>query len=453
MNRILSAILALFAVTSFASGAALSQTLDEAMAQAYASNLELLAARAALRATDELLPQALAGWRPTVTLSASAGKERLDTTTSTSQDVSNRTPVSGTLTVRQPLFRGFRTQAASQQAKSEIQRQRADLVATEQTVLADTVAAYVDAVRDKAVLELRLNNEQVLTRQLEATQDRFRVGELTRTDVAQAESRLAGAFSDRIAAVGSLLSSRAVYERVVGVPPGDLVDPDLPGLLPESLAIALSQARIRNPAVVQAEFAAQAATAEVAAISGEFLPTVNLIGSVSSQEDTLGANSARESASITAELSVPLYQSGSVYSRVRQAKQRQSQRRIEVDDARRRAAESANLTWQEFQTTTASISSREAQVEASDLALEGVRQESLVGARTVLDVLDAEQELLDARVSLVGARRDQVVAAYRLLAAIGLLTATELALAVDLYDMDDNYKGVRGRFFGTGIEP
>ncbi|MEQ8370068.1 MAG: TolC family outer membrane protein [Alphaproteobacteria bacterium] len=432
---------------------AAGQTLDAAMVLAYENNPELLAARAALRAVDESLPQALAGWRPTVTLSGSAGKERIDTTTSTTGGVSNRTPVSATLSVSQPLFRGFRTQATTRLSKNEIQRQRAVLVATEQTVLADTVTAYMDVLRDQAILELRRNNEQVLERQLEATQDRFRVGELTRTDVAQGESRLALAASERITAEATLHSSRAVFERVVGVPPGTLVDPDLPTSLPESLDAALAGAQVHSPAVVQAQFAAQAAADDVASIEGELLPAVSLTGSLSSQEDSLGANSERESASIAAELSVPLYQAGAVYSRVREAKQRASQRRIEVENARRNAAELATVTWQELQSATGSIASQAARVQASDLALEGVRQESLVGARTVLDVLDAEQELLDARVSLVGAQRDQIVAAYRLLAAAGVLTAADLALAVEIYDMDEHYRSVRGRFFGTGIDP
>jgi TolC family type I secretion outer membrane protein len=302
------------------------------------------------------------------------------------------------------------------------------------------------------VVELRVNNERVLRRQLEATRDRFSVGEVTRTDVAQAESRLSRATADRIRAEGDLVNSRAGYRNIMGIAPGKLEPAKPLKDLPANQAEAIGQARELNFAVVEADFIERAARDQVDEVTGELLPTVTLSGDLSRDYEGSTPNSETDTVSITANVSVPLYQSGSVSSRVRAAKQVVAQRRNERNVAVRDAREAGARGWEEVQTARAQIRSFLAEVRATEIALEGVQQEALVGSRTVLDVLDAEQELLDARVSLARAERDEVVAAYQLRSAVGRLTAESLKLPVKEYDFTENYRRVRNKWFGLGID-
>ncbi len=434
-----------------------ADTLREALALAYANNPSLLAARAQLRAVDESVPIALSGWRPSVTVNGNVSRARNEsviqgTVGSGAQFTGGttlRTSQSASIGVSQPLFKGFKTQAATAAAKANVEAQRASLKSSEQQVLLAAATAYFDVLRDTAVVELRTNNVQVLTRQLEATQDRFRVGEITRTDVAQAEARLSASVSARILAEGNLQQSRAAYVSAIGKPPENLVTPDPLGSLPSSRDEAIAAASEENPSLVAALFTAEAAQEGIKSARGDLLPTVSLEGQLSKGWDTIADQSVTEGASARAVLTVPLYQGGVVYARLRQAKHTAGQRRLESDQARLDARESATSTWEIYQSSRASIASIETQIVASEIALEGVQREAEVGARTVLDVLDAEQELLDARVNLVTAQRDQLVATLQLQAAIGRLTAEDLALNVSLYDAMDHYKDVRGSFFGS----
>jgi len=297
------------------------------------------------------------------------------------------------------------------------------------------------------VLDLNVNNEQVLRRNLDAVRDRFEVGEVTRTDVAQAESRLARATADRIQSEGALATSRAAYERVVGALPGVLEPPPVPGNLPGSRETAVGIAGAENPNVVFADFTERAARGDVDVTVGELLPTLSLDGTLTRAEETQTSGAKAESARITATLSMPLYQSGAVAARVRQFKEVASQRLMEVDAARRTAIEAAARAWDALQTARAGIVSFESQIRAAEIALSGVREESAVGSRTVLDVLDAEQELLTARVNLVRSQRDEVVAAYELNAALGRLTAAALDLPVEVLDVEEHYQQTRGRWW------
>jgi len=431
-----------------------AETLTDALVEAYRRNPTLEAQRARLRSVNENLPQALAGWRPTVRLSGDVGKQVIDTSPSVRSQPEYRSPNTVSMTLSQPIYRGGRTVAATNRAENQIKAERARTQVTEQTVLLDVVNAYVNVVRDEAVLNLNVNNEQVLRRNLEAVRDRFEVGEVTRTDVAQAESRLARATADRIQAEGSLASSRAVYQRVVGTLPGALEAPPIPSSVPTSRENALSAAAAENPNVVFSDFTERAARDDVDVNSGELLPTLSLDGTVSRSEETTTTGLEAESARITATLSMPLYQSGAVASRVRQSKEVASQRLMEVDAARRTAVEAAARAWDSLQTARAGIVSFEAQVRAAEIALAGVREENAVGSRTVLDVLDAEQELLTARVNLVRSRRDEVVAAYELNTAVGRLTAQALGLPVEILDVEQHYRQTRGRWweYDTDVE-
>lgn len=451
-----SAVLAglLFAATFAAPVDSVAQTMEETLAKAYGTNPTLQAARARLRATDEAVPQALSGWRPTVSLNYGVDRGQFFSNSTTTGDrTTYRTSRSGALTFTQNLYSGGRTVAATDRAENLVQAERARLLTTEQDVMLSAATAYMDVVRDQAVLELNVNNERVLQRQLEATRDRFQVGEVTRTDVAQAESRLSRAVSDRITAAGALINSRAAYRNVVGDMPGTLRPAQPLGDLPPSEQEALVLAREQSPTVVAARFDERAAQNQVDVVFGELLPSVNVDGTLQRNDDTSFRGSRSEEASIGATLRVPLYQGGAVHSRVREAKETLSQRRRELDRTVRTAIETATRAWEALQTARSQISAFSSEVRAAEIALEGVRQEAQVGSRTVLDVLDAEQELLDARVNLVRARRDGVVASFSLRAAVGTLLADRLGLNVERYDIEKHYRSVRDKWFGTGVDP
>ncbi len=428
-------------------------TLIQVLVATYQTNPALQAQRASLRGTDEEIPQALSNWRPTVTINESFGVSARASDLPVASTVrSDRVDQNINLSFSQPVFRGFRTLNQTARARNNIRAARATLRQVEQATLLSAVEAYTAVVRDKAVLELNHNNERVLSRQLEATRSRFEVGELTRTDVAQSESRWSSSTAGRIAAAGDLVGAQAEFVRVTGMAPGELADVGaLERFLPASLELAVETARHENPAVLAARYREAAAQENVDLVEGELLPSLTVDGSISHNAQLHGADTDITAGSITANLRVPLYQSGSVYSRVRQAKQVASQRLLELADAEREAVRQATESWEALETARARIVSFTSEVGSQEIALEGVRQESQVGARTVLDELDAEQELLDAQVSLVRAQRDEAVAAFRLLSALGWLIAEHLGLPVGIYDPGVHLEGVDHLPIGTGI--
>ncbi|MGE0121229.1 MAG: TolC family outer membrane protein [Dongiaceae bacterium] len=433
---------------SFGAGTAAAESLRDALATAYASNPTLQSARAQLRQTDELVPQALSNWRPTVTVEGDVGAAWDDDVVDGGPDDSGgREPKSVALDVTQPIYRGGRTVAQRDQAENLVRAGRAQLLTAEQLVLLQAVTAYVDVLRDIAVVDLTKNNQDVITEQLNATRERFDVGEVTRTDVSQAEARLSQAMADRTQADGNLSSSRAVYRQIIGTLPGNLTVPDLPSGLPTNVeeVIALSE---NNPAVTQAVFLERAARDGTDVVFGELLPTVSIVGEVGTNDQISNEDLSSSGASIFARVVIPLYQAGNVESRVRESKQLTGQRRQQLDEARRQTVQDATTAWQALETAGAQIESFRAAVESNRTALDGVRQEQQVGLRTVLDVLDAQQEVLQAEVNLVVARRDHLVAAYQTLAAIGKLTALDLRLDVELYDPDRHYREVRDKWWG-----
>ncbi len=433
----------LLAGTILLSGAAAAQaqTLEQALSAAYANNPALQAERAELRATDEGVPQALGRWRPTVELVGSLGLNQ--TRQNFGANDVDTTPRTLTFRVTQNLYEGGGTTARVAAAEAEVKAARARLLGTEQGILLDTVTAFMDVVQDTAVLDLNRQNERRLVRQLEATRDRFEVGEVTRTDVAQAESRVSRAQADTIAAAGDLEVSRAAYQEVVGELPGALTPPDAFPDIPTGRDEAIAIAQDRNPVVVAAVFDREAAERTVRLQAADLLPTVDLVGQAQHNRDS-GVEDGRQSTlNVTATVTVPIYQQGIATSEIRTARQQAAQAERLIDDARRQATEDATAAWEIHQTALAQIRAFEDEVRATSIALEGVEQEAAVGSRTVLDVLDAEQELLDAQVNLVRAERDEVVALYDLLSAVGNLTAAGLALPVQVYDEQFYYNAVR----------
>lgn len=338
-----------------------AQSLQDALAQAYQSNPTLDAARAQLRATDELIPQAKSGFLPTINANGSA-----------SRNLQKNGPVETYWTEKsvgaeivQPLFRGGRTVASLSRAEALVQAQRASLQSTEQSVLLAVAQAYSDVVRDEAVLQLTVNNEQVLKRQLEAANDRFRVGEITRTDVSQSESRLALSTSNRIAAEGALNASRATFARLIGAVPQGLTQAAPLTGLPASLDATIALAEQNNPQVLAAKFSERAADAAVDQVAGELLPTVSLVGSYSRTWDRPGTLGDLDNGAILARVTVPIYEAGGTTARVREAKQTASQRRIQIDEAVRGARETGIRAWEALSTAAALLPMEEEEATGS----------------------------------------------------------------------------------------
>jgi len=438
-----------------------ADTLPWALAQAYQNNPQLNAQRAAARATDENVPQALSGYRPRVSLSASVSEQYVDTltkSTSTTGAVTyphssgNTAVQSYGGTVTQTLLNGNQTASRTRQAEQLVSAARETLRLTEQNVLLAAATAYMNLIRDAAILELQRRNVEVLQEQLRQTQDRFNVGEVTRTDVAQAESRLAAGRSSMLAAESNFTTSRSTYRQVIGVEPGKLAPASpVDRLSPSTLPQAVAAARGRHPSVTTAMFNVDAAAMQVKIAEGALYPTVNLVGSAQKTFGAPGSLTTLESfvGSLAGQMTVPVYQGGSEYATIRQAKETLTQRRVDLDTARDQARQTLVQSWGQLEAAKAQIQATQAQVTAAEIALNGVREEARVGQRTTLDVLNAQQELVNARVALVTAQRDRVVASYTLLAAAGRLSAQVLRLRVPIYNPAVHYHQVRDTWFGV----
>ena len=422
------------------------QTLEDALVAAYLTNPNLEAQRAALRATDELVPQALDGWRPTLGVDSGVAYNDIDS----SIGGDNFTSTSNSLTLDQELYSGGETVANTERAERLVRLERARLQAIEQDVLLDAVTVYTNLLAAQAVLDFAIQNESRLTRQLQATRDRFEVGEVTRTDVAQAEARLSGATADRVQAEGALSVAEADYRRVINQEPGTLVVPQPLGALPANELEAQQLSEVANPNIVAAQFDLAAARSEVDVARSALLPRLSVRGELTYTDDPTATLEWRRDAILGANLRVPLYQGGGEYARVRQTKQTVRQRQNDLEAAFRAVRNEVTNSWESLVTATTRIDSIAAQVRASEIAVEGSRQEALVGQRTTLDVLDQENDLFQAQVDLVQARRDQIVASYRLKAAIGELTVVGIGLPVEPYESEAYYANVRNRWIGLG---
>lgn len=411
-----------------------AQSLDDALSSAYQSNPVLQSARAALRATDEQVPEALSGWRPTINAELAGGG-------GVDNDHENpRLLGAAELRITQPVYTGGRVGAAVAQAENLVQAQRAQLVAAEQQVLLQSVIAYMDVVRAESVLTLNESNEKVLRDQRDSARRRRAAGAASDTDVSQAESRLALAEAQRTQAEAALNSARAAYLQQIGELPATLTPPPLPAGLPAGRDDAVAAAA-GHPFVVAAKFAEKAARDGVDVVLGEMRPQVSVEG------DLLTHN---ETARILARVTIPIYQAGGVDARARSSKEIYGERRFDTETQQRQTAAEAAAAWYAYEAAGAQIGSFQTQIETAKRALAGTRRDYDAGTRTLLDVLDAQQELLGAQTNLVGARHDQVAAAYRVLAAIGHLTARDLNLPVEYYDFEQHYLAVRGKFWGTG---
>jgi outer membrane protein len=429
----------------------LSQTMDAALSRAYSANPTLNAQRASVRATNENVPQALSGYRPTITASADIGASIVDSNLpGLPQTTSRLGPRGAGVQIDQNIFNGGKTRSSVSQAESLVLGARATLRNTEQNVLLDAATSYMNVLRDTAILTLNRNNVEVLEEQLRQTRDRFQVGEVTRTDVAQAEARLSASQSQAILAESNLKTSIARYRQNVGAEPARLA-PARPveNLLPKNLAAAVSTALSDHPAIIASLHGVDAAELQVKVTEADLYPVLGVRGIVQQRYDTQAFGDNRTSASVVGTLTIPIYEGGLVYSRTRQAKETAGQRRIEVDSQRDLVRSAVVSAWGAHEAAKAQITSAQAHVQAAETALAGVREEAKVGQRTTLDVLNAQQELVAARSTLVTAQRDRVVASYATLSAIGRLSAQGLKLRTDIYDARKHYEQVKGLAWGT----
>ncbi|MDD3370566.1 MAG: TolC family outer membrane protein [Alphaproteobacteria bacterium] len=429
---------------------ALAETLEEAMADAYRSNPALQAQRAQLRAMDEQSSQAVSGWRPHINGMASVGKLYTHTPNNPMMPEDGaHTPRTAGIEVVQPIFSGFRTVNGIDAADKQIMAGRAMLKAAEQQLLLNVGQAYLDVLRDRALVDLYTHNREVLDLRAQETKKRFSLGEVTQTDVLQAEARREGTKTGLIQAEGRLQSDTAAYLRYVGKPPKDLREPNLATSMPGTLSEIVETSIRKNPIVLAATYGEDAAKANIDINKGALLPQLDLVGSAGRGLDQSDFIPGRQDYSqIMLRLTVPLYNAGTEYSQTRAAQQTASQKRLELEDARLAIRQLAIDSWNGLQTARSATISSKAQVDADVQALEGVKKEAGLGTRTTLDILNAEQELLAARVNYIQARHDEAVAVLRIKAAEGTLTAEALKLPVEIYRPEANYEDVKTKAIG-----
>ena len=437
-----------FAAWLNCAGQASAETLFEALASTYTTNPALKAGQARQRGIDEQVPQALSGWRPTVTLQGSVRQIWSD---STAIKNTENTASSVTIELSQPVFRGFKTVYQTKVAESNVEAGKQNLLSVEQSIIFQAIRAYMDVIRDRQIVSLRLQNVNFLRQQLKASTIRFAGGEITKTDVAQSRASAAEAQASAAASQANLAASIANFVKLIGHGPGTLRYPKIPKL-PRSLDEAQAAALAVNPDLLATAFGAEAANYNIEVVKADLLPELHVSASATATQHPESGVQGSHDMSIEGVLSIPLYEAGQVYSRVRQSRHVASQHRLDVIQAARTAREGVSNSWHFLEATHLNIQAGEALVGASLQAIDGVRKEFQFGSRSTLDVLNAQSDLVSARISLVSARRDQVVAAYQVLSAIGQLTARDLRLPVTYYDPDENYLNVRGKWAGTAAD-
>lgn len=416
-------------------------TMREALVEAYRSNPELKAARARLRVVDEDYYQATSGFKPDITGVASytASSINRDGAADTTGD-----PKTLEVTLSQSLYSGGSTVAKTKQASNTIKSERANLKLVEQNVFLSGIREYMGVLRDEKINQLTKHNERVLKKHLDATRARFKIGSLTKTDVRQAEARLARAKAERMQAGSKLSKSKAGFERVFGISPLSLVTPEIGNIVPKDLQSATKVAKANNPQIELVRYSGSAAKNSTRSLEGANYPQIDLTGSVNKTYDPTSTAADSESGSyVGLSLTLPFYTGGENYSKIKQAKHYENQKRMELFKAERDVISNVVEAWSEYETAVTESTAYKSQIKATKLALKGVKVENDVGLRTTLDVLDAEQEYLDAQVSYVVSETNKVVAAYGLLSTMGMLTAKDLNLSVEFYNLDSAFRNTQ----------
>ena len=435
--------------------------MESALAKAYQNNPQLNAQRAIVRQNDEGVSQALSGYRPQVSATATISRQYTNESgvippippalpAGIAYNVSGyTTPYSLGVTGQQTVFNGERTANQVRKAESQVSAARETLRMMEESVLLSAATVYMDVSRDSANLEVQQNNIKVLQRTLKDTQNRFTAGQVTPTDVAQAEAQLAAGEASLHAAESTLMTTRANYRRIIGVEPGNLAPArTVDRLAPTNLEAAVAVGIAENPSVTAALYGVDVAQLQVKIAEGALWPTLALQGSVQQQNYPNILTPSLFLGTVGFSLTVPIYQGGAEYSAIRLNKEAVGQQRLTVDQVRDQTRANVVQAWGQLMAAKAEVEAAMRQNEASERALNGVHNEAQAGQRTTLDVLNAEQALVNARVSLITAQHDRVVASYSLLSAVGRLSAQELKLPVTIYDPMVHYQQVRDAWFG-----
>ncbi|MDH7797190.1 outer membrane protein [Beijerinckia sp. GAS462] len=433
-----------------------AETISSALARAYVNSPDINQQRAATRATDENVPKATSGYRPVITGQVQGGIQYLGTNGTGTYGVgptiqTHTTPGTLSLGVTQNIWNGNRTINSVRQADSLVLNAREQLRLNEQALLANAAAAYMNVLRDTATLDLNNNNVEVLAEQLRLTEGRFKIGELTRTDVAQAQAALEGGRASAIVAQATLQASLAAYRQYIGVEAKNL-DPARPlnRIVPRSVNDALNRAQSEHPLIQAALHNVDAVALSVKINEGALMPSVDAAASVSRAYEQLGIPGMHSTtASLTGTLTVPFYDGGVTYASIRQSKELLSQARLQADLQRDQVRAQVVSAWGQWEASARVIQSTQAAVRAAEIALNGVREEAKVGQRTTIEVLNQQQALLQSRVNLISAQRDRVVNSYVLLSSTGQLSAQSLGLRVTPYDPGIHYDQVKGKWFGT----
>lgn len=445
-----AALLLAFAGTS----PVLADTIEAALVRAYQNNPQLNAQRASVRVTDENVPQALSGYRPRVAITASGGYQYTDAVNSIAGTATAihgvQVPRAVGATITQNVYNGQQTANRTRAAESQVSSAREGLRVLEQSVLLSAATIYMDYLRDAATVEVQRSNVRVLEQTLKQTRDRFNVGEVTRTDVAQSEAQLAAGRTQLLSAELTLTTTRSNFRRIIGNEPvalqaGSPVDRFLPATLPAAIELGLTE----NPSVTAAMFGVDISFLNTKVNEGALFPTVTLTANIQQGWEQSISQPRGLTASGIAQVSVPVYQGGGEYSLIRQSKETLAQQRLALDQTRDQARASVVQAWGQLLAGRAQVSSAQAQVQASEIALNGVREEAKAGQRTTLDVLNAQQALVNARVALVTAQHDRVVASYSVLNAVGRLSPMVMKLNTNVYDPSVHYHQVRDSWVGV----
>jgi len=437
--------------------AVLADTIESALVRAYQTNPQLNAQRASVRSVDENVPQALSGYRPRVAVTASGGYQYTDVLSGTvgaggaSAHLNGyQTPRAIGATMSQTLFNGQQTANRTRAAEGQVSSAREGLRVLEQSVLLAAATIYMDYLRDSAIVEVQRSNVRVLEQTLKQTRDRFNVGEVTRTDVAQSEAQLAAGRTQQLTAESNLVTTRSNFRRIIGnepdrLAPGSPVDRFLPPTLPQAVDLGLTE----NPNVTASMFGIDVSYLNVKVAEGALFPTLTVQASAQQSYEQTISVPRQFVASGIAQLSIPIYQGGGEYALIRQSKETLAQQRLNLEQVRDQTRASVAQAWGQLLAGRAQVSSAQAQVKASEIALNGVREEARAGQRTTLDVLNAQQALVNARVALVTAQHDRVVASYAVLNAVGRLSPQVLKLNTEIYDPSVHYHQVRDNWVGV----
>ena len=418
----------------------------DALAATYQDNPRIIAQRKAFGEAGERFNESIAGWLPNISANYDKGRRRNGTGSGKWKYIDSR---DRRLSIVQPIFSGGETYYSTSQAQNNIGATGAQLISTTQDVLGAAITAYLNVVRDRKILELSNHNVTVLEKHLKASHERFDAGEATKTDVSQSEARLSRAQSDAINAQGSVISSEADFEQSVGYMP--MKELDYPAMLPviptdskQTIDIALKN----NPRIITAGYVENAADDNVGINIARILPEVSLRADAVRTDGASVSGVNYDTDSLLVDVNIPIYQGGGEYARVREAKIAKSRRRYELLQTTHEIRQQAIEAWERYQTATADITAQNSTIKAAEVALDGVQQEQLYGSRTLLDVLDAEQELFVARVNLERSQRNRLVAVYNLLSITGQLSPANLKLGVEEYDTQKAQDEIKYQFIG-----